>query len=138
MLPKPNDVTPYEDETLEKIQFEHLMIALIILEVGTIISIFVFWGEMVYFARRLKKTGIEEAMPDDNDIEMSNDNDNVTEGFFMDEKKYATWKRQCKIFFGFCIFILVGLVSGLLFQIFLLIKKEQELTTTTPGTHIRT
>ena len=32
MLYKPNDKKPYEDETLERIQFEHLIIALIILE----------------------------------------------------------------------------------------------------------
>ena len=35
-----------EDEPLEKIQIEHVMIPFVILGVGTIISLFVFFGEL--------------------------------------------------------------------------------------------
>ena len=126
MLPKPNDKKPYEDETLEKIQFEHLIIAVIILEVGTIISILVFLGEMAWFARRLKKIGMEEAMP--NNIEMTDNDDNAMDDdddiYTMDEQKYAAWKKGCRFSIVFCISVLLFLISVLIFHITLLINAK--------------
>ena len=131
MLEKPNDKKPYEDETLERIQFEHLMIALIILEAGIIISMLVFLGEMVWFARRLKKTGIEEAITENNDMAEDNDNTNVDD-YTMDEKKYAAWRRWCKIFCVILIFALPFLIAACSYHINILIQAEQELTNTSP------
>ena len=129
MLPKPSDIKPYEDETLERIQFEHLYIAMIILEAGIIISMLVFLGEMAWFARRLKKTGIEEAMTENNN--MAEDNYNTNEDdYTMDEKKYAAWKRWCKYF---CVVLIAALpfcIAALSYHIHILIQAEQELTTT--------
>ena len=97
MLVKPNDIKPYEDETLERIQFEHLYIAMIILEAGIIISMLVFLGEMAWFARRLKKTGIEEAMTEN--IDMAEDNNNANEDdYTMDEKKIRRMEAMVQIF----------------------------------------
>ena len=126
MLPKPSDIKPYEDETLERIQFEHLMIALIILEAEIIISILVFLG-----ARRLKKTGIEEAVTEN--IDMADGDDKCNEDdYTMDEKKYAAWKRWCKYF---CIVLIAALpfcITALSYHIHILIQAEQEVTTTSP------
>ena len=126
MIPKPNDNKPYEDETLERIQFEHLMIALIILEVGTIISIFVFLGEMVCFARKLRKTGTIEALTDDNDMADNNDNsiDDDNDDNTMDEKKYAAWKQGFRFSIGFCVSALLFLIPVLIFHISLLINAK--------------
>ena len=131
MLGKPNDKKPYEDETLERIQFEHLIIALIILEVGIIISMLVFLGEMVWFARKLKKTGIEEGVTEN--IDMVEDNNNADEDdYTMDEKKYAAWKRWCKYFCVFLISALPFCIAALSYHIHILIQAEQEVTTTSP------
>ena len=70
----------------------------------------VFLGEMVWFARKLKKT-------ENND--MAEDNNNANEDdYTMDEKKYAAWKRWCKYF---CVFLISALPfsysdSSLLFE----------------------
>ena len=116
MLPKPSDIKPYEDETLERIQFEHLYIAMIILEAGIIISMLVFLGEMVWFARRLKKTGIEEAVTENNDMAEDNNNANEDDDT-MDEKKYAAWKRWCKYFCVVLIAVLPFLISALCYHL---------------------
>ena len=131
MLVKPYNKKPYEDETLERIQFEHLYIALIILEAGIIISMLVFLGEMAWFARRLKKTGIEEAMTENNDMAEVNDNPEEDD-YTMDENKYAAWKRWCKYFCVFLISALPFLIAAVSYHINILIQAEQELTSTSP------
>ena len=131
MLEKPDDKRPYEDETLERIQFEHLMIALIILEIGIIISMLVFLGEVVSFVRRLKKTGTEEAMTENNDTadDNGNANDDENDYYTMDEKKYEVWMRGSKYFCVFLFFALPSLITAVSYHINILIKAEQELTT---------
>ena len=131
MLPKPSDIKPYEDETLERIQFEHLYIALIILEAGIIISMLVFLGEMAWFARKFKKTGIEEAVTEN--IDMVEDNNNTNEDdYTMDEKKYAAWKRWCKYFCVFLISALPFLIAAVTYHINMLIQAEQKVANTSP------
>ena len=89
----------------------------------------VFLGEMVWFARRLKKTGIEEAVTEN--IDMVEDNNNTNEDdYTMDEKKYAAWKRWCKYFCVFLISALPFLIAALSYHIHMLIQAEQEVTTT--------
>ena len=84
---------------------------------------------MVWFARGLKKKGIEEAMTEN----MSDNNDNANaDDFTMDEKKYVAWKRRCKYFCAFLISALPFLIAAVSYHIHILIKAEQELTTTSP------
>ena len=62
--------TVQEDEPLEKIKIEHLMIPFVILGVGTIISLFVFFGELYVGKLKTSKLAVENsaAVSENNDI----------------------------------------------------------------------
>ena len=97
-------------------------------------SMLVFLGEMAWFARRLKKTGIEEVMTENNDMADDNDNvnDDANDDYTMDEQKYAAWMRWCKYFCVFFISALPFLIAAVSYHINILIQAEQEVTYTSP------
>ena len=81
---------------------------------------------MIWFNRRLKKTGTDDAIVNNNamteDINNTMDDDN--DYHTMDEKSYAAWKRGFKFSCVFFLSALLFLVPVFIFTIIIFIKAE--------------